>query len=230
MNVKHNIKITIILVSMFLFTQLLGLYVLNTDPLHITTEVNGTIQTAENPILSWLAPPEAQTESDFSAYFISIIFAFIFSIVILFLLTRFKIDIILKIWFFIVVVIALFISLYALFPKYLFFTIISLASALTLGFIKIFKRNFLVHNLTELLIYPGIATIFVPLLTFWSIIVLLVLISIYDIWAVWHSGIMQKMARYQIDKLKVFSGFFLPYISKQLRAKIKKMKKSKIKK
>jgi presenilin-like A22 family membrane protease len=214
---------------MFLITQFIGLYILNSDPFHIKTVVNGTTQLTENPLLSFLAPPEAQTQSDFSAYFVSIIIAFIFSIIILFLLTRFKIDFILKIWFFVVVVIALFISFYALFPKYLIFTILASLSALILGFIKIFRRNFLVHNLTELLIYPGIATIFVPLLTFWSIIVLLLIISVYDIWAVWHSGIMQKMAKYQIDKLKVFSGFFVPYISKQLRMKLNRMKKSKIK-
>ena len=215
---------------MFLITQFIGLYVLNSDPFHTSVEINGTTQLTENPILSWLAPPEAQTESDFSTYFVSIIVAFIFSIIILFLLTRFKIDIILKIWFFVVVVIALFISFYSIFPKFLPLTILASLSALVLGFIKIFKRNFLIHNLTELLIYPGIATIFIPLLNFWSIIILLVIISIYDIWAVWHSGIMQKMAKYQIDKLKVFSGFFVPYMSKKLRMKINKMKKSKKKK
>jgi hypothetical protein len=40
---------------------------------------------------------------------------------------------------------------------------------------------------------------------------------------------MQKMAKYQMNKLKVFSGFFVPYISKELRMKLKKMKKSKLK-
>ena len=148
---------------MFLITQCIGLYVIHTDPFHSKVEINGTIQTTENPILSWLSPPEAQAESDFSAYFISILIAFIFSITILFLLTRFKVDIILKIWFFLVVVVALFISFYSIFPRYLFFTILASAMALTLGFIKIFRRNFLVHNLTELLIYPGIATIFIPI-------------------------------------------------------------------
>ena len=49
-------------------------------------------------------------------------------------------------------------------------------------------------------------------------------------WAVWHSGIMQKMAKYQIDKLKIFSGFFVPYISSKVRLKLKKMKKSDLKK
>jgi presenilin-like A22 family membrane protease len=79
------------------------------------------------------------------------------------------------------------------------------------------------------LIYPGIAAVFVPMLNIWTIIILLILISGYDMWAVWHSGIMQKMAKYQINKLKVFSGFFLPYASKKVKAKIKSMKKSELK-
>ena len=54
----------------------------------------------------------------------------------------------------------------------------------------------------------------------------MIIISIYDIWAVWHSGIMQKMVKYQINELKIFSGFFVPYISKKLRIKLKKMRKS----
>ena len=49
-------------------------------------------------------------------------------------------------------------------------------------------------------------------------------------WAVWHSGIMQKMAKYQINKLKIFAGLFVPYASKQVKAKIKNMKKSDLKK
>ena len=229
---KHNLKITFILLSMFVITQLIGLYVINANIFSQTVQVNGANETLTNPILSALQPPQPQTEADFSAYFGSMIFAFIIAIVILFLLTKFKIDLVLKIWFFVVVVIALFITFNALFPKYInsiYFIIPALLLALFLGFIKIFRQNFLVHNLTELLIYPGIATVFVPILNFWSAIILLILISGYDIWAVWHSGIMQKMAKYQINNLKVFSGFFVPYISKGLRIKLKKMKKSKIK-
>ena len=41
-------------------------------------------------------------------------------------------------------------------------------------------------------------------------------------WAVWHSGVMQKMAKYQINNLKIFGGFFVPYISKRLKLKLKK--------
>jgi len=61
------------------------------------------------------------------------------------------------------------------------------------------------------------------------VLLLLLIISVYDIWAVWHSGIMQKMAKYQINNLKIFSGFFVPYMSRKLKMKLKKMKKSKLK-
>jgi len=46
-------------------------------------------------------------------------------------------------------------------------------------------------------------------------------------WAVWHSGIMQKMAKYQINELKIFSGFFIPYASKKIKMQIQKIKESK---
>ena len=41
---------------------------------------------------------------------------------------------------------------------------------------------------------------------------------------------MQKMAKYQINKLNIFSGFFVPYIGKRIRAKLKKLSKAKLKK
>ena len=46
-------------------------------------------------------------------------------------------------------------------------------------------------------------------------------------YAVWHVGFMQKMAKYQIQKLKIFSGFFVPYLDKKQRLALKKAKKSK---
>jgi presenilin-like A22 family membrane protease len=236
---KHNIKITMLLLFMFVITQFIGIYVVNSDPFHINVvQSNGTTESVANPGLSWIEPPQVQAESDFGAYLGSIIFAFILAIFILFLLTKFKIDFVLKLWFFSVVVIAIFITLNAivlksplekLFSNNLIFTIPALFISLGLAFFKVFRRNFFVHNFTELLIYPGIATIFVPILNLWSVVILLLLISAYDIWAVWHSGIMQKMAKYQINRLKVFSGFFIPYISRKMRKKLRKLKKSKLK-
>jgi presenilin-like A22 family membrane protease len=223
---KHNLKITFILLAMFVLTQFIGIYVIKSDPFHIEKEINGTIESVPNPALSWIQPPEVEKESDFSKYLGSIIFAFIIAISLLFLLTKFNAEFILKAWFFVVVMIALMISFIAIFPTIKYAATMALIIALPLAFIKIYEKNFLVHNLTELFIYPGIAAVFVPILNIWTIIVLLIIISIYDMWAVWHSGIMQKMAKYQINKLKIFSGFFVPYVSKKMKLKIEKMKKS----
>ena len=230
---KHNWRITFLLLFMFALTQFIGLYVIDSDPFHIkVTQANGTVETVTNPDLSWIQPPEIQEKSDFTAYLGSIIFSFVIAILILFLLTKFKVNIILRVWFFSVVAIALFITFNAIFPKEilsnsLYFTIPAVILAVGLSFLKTFKRNFIIHNLTELLIYPGIATIFVPILNLWTVLVLLLIISAYDIWAVWHSGIMQKMAKYQINNLKVFSGFFIPYISKKLRLQLRKLRRNK---
>jgi len=72
--------------------------------------------------------------------------------------------------------------------------------------------------------------VFVPILNIYTVSFLLILISVYDMWAVWHSGIMQKMAKYQIQKLNIFSGFFIPYASKKVKEQLKKMKPSELKK
>lgn len=215
---KHNLKITAIILIMFIVTQFIGIYVVN----HYLGE--------ENKLPYGLEQPKIEKQADYSIFFGLIIIAFIIAIFLFFFMTKFKIAFILKLWFFVVVVIALSITIFSVtrnFDKFILgIPLIAILIALPLAIIKIFKRNFLVHNFTELLIYPGIAAVFVPLLNIYTVIGLLVLISIYDIWAVWHSGIMQKMAKYQINKLKIFSGFFVPYLSKQMKTKIKKWKKT----
>ena len=216
---------------MFIITQFIGIYVINADPFTVQKEINGTIQKVDNPYLSWINPPKAETQKEFTGLFLNIIIAFLLAITILILLMKFRVSVFLKIWFFAVITIALTLTLLT-FAKLLPWNlsiktifILSFVIAFTLAALKIFGRNFLVHNFTEFLIYPGIAAVFVPLLNVYTVVGLLVLISIYDIWAVWHSGVMQKMAKYQINQLKIFSGFFVPYISKQMLIKIKKWKK-----
>ena len=224
---KHNLKITFILLAMFILTQFIGLYVVNYySPVKI---IEGEIQNVTEPkILPFgMESPKVEKESDYYNFFSSIIISFVIAILLLTFLTKFKAEFILKLWFFIVVMIALGISLKTILPDIKYITFISLIIVLPLAYIKIYQRNFLVHNLTELFIYPGIAAVFVPILNIYTIIALLIVISIYDMWAVWHSGIMQKMAKYQINELKIFSGFFIPYASKKVKLQIQKIKESK---
>ncbi|MBU1129662.1 MAG: hypothetical protein KJ949_03465 [Nanoarchaeota archaeon] len=219
---KHTWKITAILLGMFLITQLIGLAITN----HYNSE--------ENNLPYGMGIYEATEQSDYNSYFSQLVLAFIFAILLLLIFTKFELKFVLRAWFFLVVIIALGIFFYSLtknFDSLLWkeIPIIATLVAIPLAYFKIYKRSFVVHNVTELLVYPGIACVFVPILNIWTIIILLVLISVYDMWAVWKSGIMQKMAKYQIDKLKIFSGFFVPYISKTMRQKIKNLKQSKSK-
>jgi presenilin-like A22 family membrane protease len=215
---KHNLKITFILLTMFIVTQFIGLYVIN----HYSVQ--------GNTLPYGMEPPEVQEEMDFYTSFLpSIIIAFVIAVILLILFTRFKFDFVMKFWFFIVILISIAIFFNSFFPNEKYVPFFALIFALPLAIMKVYKRNFLIHNLTELVIYPSIAAVFVPLLNIWTVIILLILISLYDMWAVWHSGIMQKMAKYQINQLKIFSGFFIPYLSRKMRAKLKDLPKSELK-
>jgi len=224
---------------MFLITQFIGIYVV--DSYSTVQLVDNEIVSVESPNLPFgLESPELKDE-EFNYAFASIIFAFIIAISLLFFLSKFKIEFFIKAWFFLVVMIALVISfnvfLIKIFPEEINFIslfplswLIAFLIALPFALVKIYKRDFFIHNFTELFIYPGIAAVFVPILNVYTISFLLIIISVYDMWAVWYSGIMQKMAQYQIKKLNIFSGFFVPHISKSMKQKIKKMKKSDLKK
>ena len=211
---KHGIKITAILLGMFVVTQFIGLFVLN----HYVVQ--------GNPLPYGMEPPEINTNAEYISLFPFIVLAFVIAITIMFFLSKLNWEFFLKAWFFIVVTIALGLSFNVLLTKLQYASLMALIIALPLAYIKIYKQNFFVHNITELFIYPGIASVFVPLLNVWTIIALLILISAYDMWAVWHSGFMQKMAMYQIQKLNVFSGFFVPHATKKMKEKIKKMKQT----
>ncbi len=226
---KHNWPITIILITMFIVTQLIGLIVVHAYTPDIQqVEINGSLENITvNPLPYGLESPD---DIEQGASLISIVIAFAIAIGFIFLLTKIKAAMLIRLWFFVVVALVLAITFYAfeiLAPleiSYKTALIIPLIISIPLAYIKVFKQNVLIHNFTELLIYPGIASVFIPLLGLWSIIVLLIIISLYDMWAVWHTGFMQKMAKYQMNELKIFGGFFVPYLNKKQRQQIKEAK------
>lgn len=215
---KHNNKITLILISMFIITQLIGLYVVS------------SYNNPNNQLPFGMEPPqELQDES----LIVPILISFIFAIAFLLILTKIKAEKFIRFWFFAVTTIALALTLNAflfdinmstLMLNYSIISTISLIIGLPLAYFKIYKRKLFVHNITELLIYPGLAAVFVPILNVMGIIIFLLFISLYDIWAVWRSEFMQKMAKYQINSLKIFAGFFIPYTGPKEKEKIQAIK------
>ncbi len=227
---KHSIKITLILLGMFLISQFIGLFVVSVYSPQVTqVDIgNGTLvnQTSYNLPLG-LEPPQ---DSSPKTNILSIIIAFFFAIIIMLILMNFKAELILRFWFFIVIIIALILTLNAGLSGFTQYALIfSVLIAIPLAYLKVFQRDIYLHNFTELLIYPGIAAIFVSMLNIWTTVLLLILISLYDMYAVWHAKFMQKMAKYQINQVKVFSGFFIPYLLPKDKIALEKAKKSKIK-
>src|SRR3989344_3058215 len=168
---KHNVKITIILLSMFIATQLIGIYVVNFySPVRVSS--SGIQTNVSAPDLPFgFQPPELKQNSDFNYAFASIVLAFMISISLLLFLTKLNAEFFLRIWFFVVIVIALVIAFNVLSSQIGFFSgktlftapiswIFALVITLPLAYLKIYKRNFVVHNFTELLVYPGISAVF----------------------------------------------------------------------
>jgi presenilin-like A22 family membrane protease len=224
---KHNVKITIILVIMFFIAQLMGLFVTSIYSQENVPFVDeeGISQNVSTYNLPYGMDPPTEMEPSMSVF--SIMVALFIAVTLMLLLMKFNAAIFLKVWFLVVVVLGIALALNATLISFENSALIALAIAIPLGIIKIFQRNLIVHNVTELLIYPGIAAVFIPLLSIPTTVFLLILISLYDMYAVWHAGFMQKMAKYQIQKLKIFSGFFVPYLDKKQRLALKKAKKSK---
>lgn len=221
---KHTWAITLLLLAMFFVTQLFGLFVIN--------HYSPSDDEAGNELPYGMEPPqEVEPRSAFDLV-LSFTIAFAMVVVLMLILTKYRAETFLRLWFFAVVALALGITINSAISYLPYSSILAIIIALPLAFFKIFKRNLIIHNLTELLIYPGIAAIFVVMLISWTtspltaIIIILILISIYDMYAVWHAGFMQKMATYQIQTLKVFTGFFVPYIGKKEKKAINKIAKS----
>lgn len=113
-----------------------------------------------------------------------------------------------KTWFFIAAAVSMSVAFGTLFGPNFFLG--SWILSFVLAYVKIFRFNSLVHNFTEIIMYAGIAVLFVPILNVQVMIVLLAFISLYDALAVWKSKHMVKMARFTSDA-SVFPGLSLQY-------------------
>lgn len=203
-NMKHTIKITIILLLIFSFSQLFGLFTLNKD-LKITTNNLGKVENISysEPIIGERPTVQSNTA------FIYVLFAVLIGTIILLFLIKFKQVKVWKTWFFLAVFMSISVALGVYFSK-----IYAFIFAFIIAVFKIFKPNFYLQNISEILIYTGIALLFVPLFNVFWMAMLLLAISLYDAYAVWHSKHMVKMANFQTEA-KLFAGLSVPYNIKE---------------
>jgi presenilin-like A22 family membrane protease len=186
---KHTLKITLLLLSLFLLAQLVGLVIVNK---YLTLD--------RLPF-----GIEKPTYNEQTSY-IPIIIAIGIGTVLALVLAKFKAVKVWKFWFFLSVMFTMLIA----FSAFIMNEWIALVLAVILALWKILKPNPIIHNFTELFIYAGLAAIFVPVLNLWSATILLLIISLYDAWAVWQSKHMIKLAEFQTDS-KLFAGLSVSY-------------------
>tara|TARA_Y100000310_G_scaffold327507_1_gene393998 strand:- start:1455 stop:2375 length:921 start_codon:yes stop_codon:yes gene_type:complete len=209
---KHELKITILLLALFLASQIVGLAIINQYIDHTATAATGVATFKELPYQ--IERPEIEETSSFSY----ILIAILLGTALLLFLIKLKKVIFLRLWFFLVVWICLSFAFSAFIPQF-----IALIIALVIAVWRIYRPNIIIHNAAEIFIYGGLAAIFVPLMNIFAAFMLLLLISIYDMIAVWKSKHMIKLAKFQ-TKSKIFAGMFLPYKLKEGLIKPKKAK------
>lgn len=208
---KHNLKVTLLMVLFFIIAQLFGLFVLSRDA-EISLE-EGRLKVSHGDTVLGTRPDIRDAQA-----FLYIGSAILIGTVLLLLLIRLKKIMIWRIWFFLAVWLAMTLTIGVFFSS-----MIAYSAAFILALVKILKPNFFTHNLTELLMYSGIALLLVPMLSLLWASIVLVAISAYDMYAVWKSKHMVKLAKFQ-SKANLFAGFFLPYKQKKAgKAKGKKV-------
>ena len=196
---KHTLQVTLLLIAVFLLIQFFGLFALSQNTVvsvspegNVTVEHNDTVVGERPPIEGWVS----------IAY---VLFGILVGTGLILLFARFgqfrlwKIMYFMAIWLSSSITLGVFVGAMA-----------AMTIALLMAIIDIYVPNVLVHNLVEIFIYPGIAILFVPLLSVFWAGTLLFAISIYDMFAVWKSKHMITLAKFQTSS-RSFAGFVIPY-------------------
>ncbi len=205
---KHTISITALLLSFFVLAQVFGLFLIMKDAqVNTAIEGNTTIITVAHDDTAVGARPDTKGVESL----LYVVIGVIIGTLLVLLLARFGKTNLWKIWYFIAVWMASAIALGVLIKYHLFFSYgLAIGIALALTIWKMFWPNIFIHNITEVLVYSGIALLIVPLFTVLWAIILLLIISLYDMYAVWKSKHMITMAKFQ-TKSNIFAGLMIPY-------------------
>ncbi len=219
---KHDFRVTLFLIMLFFTAQVVGLFLLNQSIEQVSRDEQGNIE------VSYSEPVTGRPDLQGQDTFTYTLFMILIGTVILLALIKFRLFKVWKAWFFLAIFGALMISFSVLIPeKYsiLFPYDLVLVLSLALAYLKLYRPNVFVHNLTEVFMYGGITIMLAPLFTvFWAVL-LLVAISIYDAIAVWKLKHMITLAKAQAEE-KMFAGLMIPYSKRDSKDKV--VPKSKI--
>ncbi|MBI2664814.1 hypothetical protein HYX10_05750 [Candidatus Woesearchaeota archaeon] len=195
---KHPASVVVTLLALFFSAQIVGLLVLGS---YIDRAA-----TADTGITTYKELPAGIERPDIAPNYAFIFIGMVVLIgtLVMLAIIKFRKMRLWKLWYFFAVLLSLAVAFAAFIPQLYAWTA-SLAASLW----KVLKPNPVIHNLTELFIYSGLAAIFVPIMSVFSASVLLVLISIYDMYAVWKSKHMVSLAKFQTAS-RMFAGISIP--------------------
>ena len=195
---KHPLQTTALLIFLFVAAQVVGLSLVSLSQ-DVTVSPTGEREVVARPTVLGERPDAQGGES-----FLLIAIGVLIGTAIALALIRFGLFRIWRAWFFLAVWVALSIALGVLLPA-----AIAISAAAVLSAWKAFRPNPIVHNLTEILVYGGIAVLIAPLFDLWWAIALLLAVSVYDWIAVLRTGHMVTLAKAQADR-NLFAGLYLP--------------------
>src|SRR3989338_10205973 len=183
---KHTLKVTLALVAFFFLAQIVGLLIVNQYIDHKkTVEANEVIY---KPLPYNLERPQVENQS---TSFIYIMVTILIGTCLLLLIAKTHKPFFWKILFFISISVTLSVALAA-------FINIAIAAviAVAISFLRLNKPNILIHNISEVFIYGGLATIMVNIFNLFAAFMLLIFISIYDYIAVFRTKHMIQLAEF----------------------------------
>jgi presenilin-like A22 family membrane protease len=205
---KHSIRITAIILLFFFLAQIFGIALLayEATPAYSATDDALSQPTIEYPSTAIGDRPEFSV--DYGPVLYILIGVGVGTLILLGIMRLKKARVIWKWWYFLAVVLTVTAALGVLMHATL-----ALLLAVALAYLKITRYNFYIHNTTEIFMYAGLALLFAPLFSVFWAAVLLLLISIYDMYAVWKSKHMVRLASFT-KKTELFAGILVNYTQK----------------
>lgn len=196
---KHTISVTMLLVLLFVAAQFVGLLLISRDISVAITPEGVPVVVHSEPVVG---PRPEISGADSVLMVMASVGA---GTALLLTLIRFGKMRLWKLLFFWAAFMSISIALGVVMEPLLAF-----GAGFALAALKLLRPHVVIHNLTEILMYAGIAVLFVPLFQLEWMIVLLLVISVYDMVAVWKSKHMITLAT-SLTESKAFAGLSVSY-------------------
>mgnify|MGYP000023418378 CR=1 FL=1 len=212
---KHPKNISLITILFFLLSQLFGMFLLlNSFDVKV-------IEGKTMPVYKETAIGERPRITGFQTIGY-IVVAILLGTSVLLVIIRYSLSLLWKLMYITAIFFSSLISLNSILPL-----LFSIFIAIIFCIFKYKKGYHILNNFIDMFVFSGIAIIFAPLMDSLHALLLLFLISFYDIIAVNKTKHMVKLAEFQLSS-GMFAGLKLPYRSIKGKGKIELKNKGKV--